>query len=106
MEASDLQAVFDRYRTRGDVVFVGINTIQSDSKKDALAFMQEYKITFPNIPDWDDTISNAYRVNSLPTTYFIDRKGQIAQVQIGSFTSQQEIINIVDPLLAAETPNP
>ena len=104
MEAPDLQATFDRYRTSGEVIFIGINTIQSDSKNNALAFLQEYKITFPNIPDWDDTISNAYRVNSLPTTFFIDREGQIAQIQIGSFTSQQEIINIIDPLLITPTP--
>jgi hypothetical protein len=36
----------------------------------------------------------------VPETYFIDRDGVLQYVQVGPFTSLQQIQKIIDPLLA------
>jgi hypothetical protein len=36
----------------------------------------------------------------VPETYFIDRTGVLHYIQVGPFTSMEQIRSIVDPLLA------
>ncbi len=79
-EAALLEQGWRDYRGQG-VVFIGVDYL--DTEKEALAYMQKYDITYPSGPDVGDNISKNYGITGVPETFFIDKDGNIAHVQIG-----------------------
>jgi len=75
-EAPILQSVWERYRERG-VTVVGIAYL--DSETEALAFLAEFNVTYPNGQDLRTEISNVYRIQGVPETFVIDRDGNIVE---------------------------
>lgn len=96
-EAEDLEAAHQYYLSRGDVIFLGVDYV--DTEPEALLYLEEFGITYPNGPDLRTEISQAYRVGGVPETFIIDQDGFIAHVQIGPFSSLDEILLRIDPLL-------
>lgn len=96
-EAKDLEDAYQSYRSRGDVIFLGVDYV--DTEPEALAYLEEFGVTYPNGPDLRTKISQAYRIRGVPETFIIDQQGIIAHLQIGPFRSLQEIQGIIDPLL-------
>lgn len=96
-EAKDLEDAFQSYLSRGDVVFLGVDYV--DTEPEALAYLEEFGITYPNGPDLKTKISQAYRIRGVPETFVIDQNGTIAHLQIGPFRSLAEILSVIDPLL-------
>ena len=97
-EASELEAMWRQYQSR-DVVLIGIDYV--DTPSGAYSYMQKFKITFPNAPDLQSAISSTLnRKMGVPETYFVDKKGVLRYIQIGQFTSVEQIQGILDPLLA------
>ena len=68
------ETMWNEYRDR-DVVFVGV--AMSDTVEDAKGFAEESGVTYPIGLDETAEIVRAYEVFSLPTTFFIDKEGQI-----------------------------
>lgn len=68
------ETMWNEYRDR-DVVFVGV--AMSDTLEDAKGFVEESGVTYPIGLDDTREIVRAYEVFSLPTTFFIDKEGQI-----------------------------
>lgn len=96
-EAIELQAFWESYRERG-VVLIGVDYV--DTPTGAMTYLKKFKITFPNAPDLQSAISSTLNRNmGVPETYFIDREGVLKYVQVGPFTSVEDIQTIVDPLL-------
>lgn len=54
-----------------------------DSEQEALAYLEEYNITYFNGPDLRTKISQAYNIQGIPETFFIDKNGKIREVKIG-----------------------
>jgi cytochrome c biogenesis protein CcmG/thiol:disulfide interchange protein DsbE len=79
------------------VLFLGVDYV--DTEPEALAYMEEFNITYPNGPDLRTKISQAYRIRGVPETFIIDQNGVISHVQIGPFQSLAEIKSYIDPLL-------
>ncbi len=73
-EAPMLERVWNDYKDRG-VVFLGINT--EDPLKDALDYLAEYRITYPNAPDQGGRIEDKYRITGIPETFVINTDGEI-----------------------------
>ena len=96
-EAADLEAAYKFYEPRGDVLFLGVDYV--DTEPEALAYLEEFKITYPNGPDLRTKISQAFRITGVPETFIINQDGIIAHVQIGPFRSLEEIKSTIDPLL-------
>jgi len=96
-EAADLEAAHKFYGPRGDVLFLGVDYV--DTEPEALAYLEEFQITYPNGPDLRTHISQAYRIRGVPETFIIDQDGVIIHVQIGPFSSLEEIKSHIDPLL-------
>jgi len=96
-EAKDLEDAYQFYLSREDVVFLGIDYV--DTEPEALAYLEEFGVTYPNGPDLQTKISQAYRIRGVPETFIIDKNGTIAFVKIGPFQSLAEILSIIDPLL-------
>ncbi|RCK73195.1 MAG: Thiol:disulfide oxidoreductase related to ResA [Anaerolineae bacterium] len=96
-EAADLEAAWRFYQGRGDVVFLGVNYV--DTEPEARAYLQKFEITYPNGPDLGTRISQAFRIRGVPETYIVDQQGILQFVQIGPFRSLTQIKAVIDPLL-------
>ncbi len=96
-EAADLQAAWEIYQDRGDIIFLGLDYV--DTEREALAYLEKFKITYPNGPDLGQEIYEDFRASGVPETYVIDQSGTLAYVKIGPFNSLAEILASIDPLL-------
>ena len=97
-EAPVLQRIWEQYQDQG-VIFVGI--AYSDTQRNALAFIDEYDITYPNGPDVGLHISDDYHITGVPETFVVDQNGNIAHSIIG-LTSEAQLRDIIDRLLTGK----
>ncbi len=81
-EMPAMQNTYAIYASQGFTV-LAVDTTYQDEKTAALAFVTQRSLTFPVLFDLDGSVSRAYQVRSMPTSFFIDRQGVIRQVVIG-----------------------
>jgi peroxiredoxin len=95
-----LERIFQAYGKQ-KVTIVGVS---QDKKRDTLAFLQEYGITFPVL--LDDTgsypVSNAYGLTNVPTIFWI---GQDGEIEITSVGWSRRDVEEIHKRAAAETGN-
>ena len=96
-EAVEMQQAWQANKDSGNVVFLGADYV--DTEPEARAYLQKFGITYYNGPDMGTRISQLFRIKGVPETYFIDREGVLQYVQIGPFTSVDEIQAQIDSLL-------
>jgi cytochrome c biogenesis protein CcmG/thiol:disulfide interchange protein DsbE len=96
-EAAELQQAWTEYEPTGQVLFLGVDYV--DTEPEARAYLKKYGITFTNGPDLGTRISQMFRIKGVPETYFIDRDGVLQYVKVGPFASVAEIKSILDGLL-------
>jgi cytochrome c biogenesis protein CcmG, thiol:disulfide interchange protein DsbE len=100
-EAPAMEAAWRHYQPEDQVVFLGVDYTDVDSK--ALDFLSDFGITYPNGPDLGTRITPIFNRNiAMPETYIIDQQGILRYEQIGPFQSQAEIRAAIDPLLAGK----
>jgi peroxiredoxin len=64
------------------------------------AFMRENRLTFPTVLDGRGTITYRYGVQSIPTTYILDRQGMIVTRMVGSIEwNRPGIVAAIEALL-------
>ncbi len=73
-EAPLLEAAWRKYKDRG-FVLIGVDYV--DTEPAARAYMKEFKLTYPNGPDVQTLISQAYHITGVPETYFIGKDGKV-----------------------------
>lgn len=95
-EAELLEQAWRDYKGK-DVVFLGIAHL--DTEKESLEYLRKYGITYPNGPDIGDKISQQYHITGVPETFFIDKDGNIAHVQIGPI-ERSSLYDLLDRLVA------
>lgn len=100
-EAAELEAAWKKYEPTGQVIFIGADYV--DTPKEANVYLKKFNITYPNGEDRDlehgRPLSQYFRIKGVPETYFIDAEGVLKYVQIGPFTSIEQISAQIDPLL-------
>ena len=96
-EAADLETAWRIYQSRGDIIFLGVDYV--DTEPEARIYLEKFDITYPNGPDLRTSISQAFRIRGVPETYIIAKDGILAHVQIGPFSSLDQIQSLIDPLL-------
>jgi cytochrome c biogenesis protein CcmG/thiol:disulfide interchange protein DsbE len=99
-EAPYLEATWRKYKDQG-VVFIGVDYADTESK--ALAYIDEFDITYFNGPDIGTRISQAYRMDGVPETYFVAKNGELRGVHIGPMQPPQ-LDEKIDELLAVAYP--
>ena len=99
-EAAYLEQTWRKYKDRG-VVFIGVDYVDTD--KEALAYIQEFDITYINGPDLGTRISQAYNIKGVPETFYVDKKGQLRGVHIGPLKAP-ELDQKIEELLAEPDP--
>jgi cytochrome c biogenesis protein CcmG/thiol:disulfide interchange protein DsbE len=99
-EAPILDEIARVYRERGqdDVVVLGVDV--RDLSEDALAFYDEYDLSYPSLRDRSDEASGDFEITGVPETYVIDPEGRIAYRQIGEVRSVDEMVELVDGIAA------
>jgi len=83
-----IQEVYEKYQDRGLVV-LGMNMTDLDQREDAEKFVEETGVTFPILLDDSGSVSEAYRVISVPTSFFIDPSGVVRNFQLGPMSADQ-----------------
>jgi cytochrome c biogenesis protein CcmG/thiol:disulfide interchange protein DsbE len=96
-EAADLQQAWTEYEPTGEVIFLGADYV--DTEPEARVYLKKFGITYPNGPDLATRISQYFRIKGVPETYFIDKDGVLKYVQVGPFSSIEQIRAQIDPLL-------
>ncbi len=82
-EMPELQRLHERLGPAG-VVVLGVN--QNETPQAIANFRAELALDFPTVLDVRLGVSREYGVNSIPTTFFIDRQGVIRSLFIGPMT--------------------
>ena len=78
-EQKPVVELMTRRFTDKDLVVIGINT--SDSRTDALEFLQSSPAAYPSLFDDGGFIAKAYDVRTLPEVVVVDREGVISAVR-------------------------
>ena len=91
--------MWEAYQDRGDVVLVGVDYV--DNTQDALAYLAEFGITYPNGPDLETKISDAFRIQGVPETFVVGKDGNIFQF-IYAGVNARTLANVIDRALAEE----
>ena len=100
-EMAAMQVVFDEYQAQGFTILAVNSTIQ-DKQSDAIDFIQEYGLSFPVLFDFDGRATTAYRIEALPTSFFIDRDGIIQEIVIGGPMPEALLRERIERLLGEE----
>lgn len=96
-EAADLRQAWDYYKDTGKVVFLGVDYV--DTEPQARAYLEKFGIVYANGPDLGTKVSTMFRITGVPETYFLDQQGVLRKVQVGPFTSVDDIKSVIDPML-------
>ena len=100
VEALLLESAWRSYRDR-DVLFVGVDI--QDSEEEAIAYLEEFGITYPNGMDVDGKITVDYGVIGLPVTFFIARDGTVQRRWVGAI-GEAELVARLEELVAGTAP--
>lgn len=80
-EMPDLQAVYEDYgNNEKDLVVLGVaapNLGQEGSTEDITAFLEENGYTYPTLMNEDASLFYSYGISSFPTTFMIDKNGNV-----------------------------
>ena len=81
-EMPDIQKLHEKSATEGEdaVIVLGVaapNMGQEGSEEEIAAFMEEKGYTYPVLMDTEGELFNSYGIMSFPTTFMIDRDGNV-----------------------------
>lgn len=100
-EMPDFQEVYEE--VGDDVVFMMINLTDGkrETKKKAQEFIGDTDFTFPIYFDIGLEAANAYRIHSIPTTYFIDEEGFISSA-VSGVVSKKKLKERIDMITSSK----
>ena len=97
-EMPDLQAVYEDYgKNEKDLVVLGVaapNLGQEGSAEDISAFLEENGYTYPTLMNEDASLFYSYGISSFPTTFMIDKNGNVYGYIMGA-QSREVFDNII-----------
>lgn len=101
VEAKDLEAVWQEYQD-DDVVFIGVNIY--DQADTAIAFAEQYGVTYPSLIDVNTgeaklAFARVAPTLAPPTTLVLDRQGRVAARILGQLESPSILSTIVGDVL-------
>ncbi len=94
-EMPRIDEVYRNLKDKGFVV-LGVNVKQGEEA--VAAFIKENRISFPTPMDKDAAVAKTYGVVGLPTTFIVDKDGNIREKVMGDMT-KEDVEKLVTPLL-------
>lgn len=80
---------FHENNADGDVVILAVNLTAQDNGEEAIrSFIDEFGLTFSIPMDETGSTAQTYQIRTVPTTYILDTKGEIAQKIVGPMDEQ------------------
>jgi len=91
-----MQQTVNKYKDNKDVVFLFVNTWQTeiDKKKNAEDFIKETKYTFHVLLDVENKVVADYKVSAIPTKFIIGKDGNIKFNVVGVETGDVAVENL------------
>ncbi len=80
-EARVLERIWRQYSAE-ELLIVGVDI--QDTDEEAIAFLEEFGVTYPNGRDIDGTITVDYGVIGIPVTFFVGRDGIVQRRWVGA----------------------
>lgn len=97
IEMPSMEKLYRQFREKGFVILAVASGDDTDSVD---RFIKDYNISFPALMDSNMVVSDSYKVWALPTTYFINSKGQIiGRAQGGRDWGTKEATQYITSLL-------
>ncbi len=98
MEMPSMQVLYDTYQEEG-LEILAVN--QGESKRVVENFIEDNGYTYPVLMDTNQMVGSMYGVRGIPTTYIIDRDGNILSMLVGTREwNTEEIFTLFDDILA------
>lgn len=97
-EMPDIQMLYEEYgRNEKEVIILGVANPQSKSnpyasdiaQEEISEFLKENQYSFPVVFDTTNDVLKNYFINSFPTTFLINQKGEIEGYAIGAMTKER-----------------
>ncbi len=82
-EMPDIERVYQEY-TDKDVVVLAVN--QREDPETVKRFMESLNLSLPVLLDSSGEVGRRYRVSGIPTSFFVDPKGVIREMNVGTMT--------------------
>jgi len=82
----DLVLIQKKYKD--DVVIIGISVDADKTKKDVPGFVKDYKINYPVVYFTEKVVKDYGGIESIPTAFVIDKKGNIVDKYVGLVEKQ------------------
>ena len=95
-EAPELDRFARRYRDAG-VVVLGVNV--QDNDDDALAFLREYDLRYPQLRSVGEERSDAFGSTGVPENFLVDPRGRLALIWRGPVDEElleREVVPLVE----------
>lgn len=102
-EMPDIQKLYETYETEGDnaVIILGVAAPRLGQEKDEAgikAFLDENGYTYPTLMDTTGDLFSEYGISSFPTTFMIDREGNVFGYVSGAL-NEDMMKNIIEQTL-------
>lgn len=102
-EMPDIQKLYETYETEGDnaVIILGVAAPGLGQEKDEAgikAFLDENGYTYPTLMDTTGDLFSEYGISSFPTTFMIDREGNVFGYVSGAL-NENMMKNIIEQTL-------
>ena len=93
-----MQRVYQDYKDRGFTI-LAVNVTNQDSPAKVAAFTSDLELTFPILMDLDGTVTRQYQIHSFPTSFFIDKTGNVHEVVIGGPMAESLLRTRIEKLI-------
>lgn len=107
MEMPDIQKLYEKYEKQGEkseVVVLSVAAPNTQDEKDIggiKLFLEENGYTYPVLMDEGGYTFGAYRISSLPTTFMIDKEGNVFGYVQGGLT-QEAMESIIEQTITGK----
>lgn len=85
-ETPALEAAYQKLKNKG-LVIIGVDLLYSERSlnrdvEQVREFGQLYGVSYPLVLDQDGSVSRAYAIHPIPTSYIIDPEGQVRYIRV------------------------
>ena len=95
-EMPDVESIYKEYgENKKDVIILGIN---SEKENEVKKFLKDKGYTFPTVIDENSEVMRKYFIQAFPTSFVIDKEGNVYGYVMGGLTKEQ-IKQVIEEVL-------
>ncbi len=95
-EADLLEATWRSEEPKGEIIFLGLDYL--DQEHSALAYLDEFSVTYPNGQDLQSAIARRFRIKGVPETFFIRPDGTVESTIVGPVLTEADLAKRLDAI--------